>query len=42
VEQKKGADGGLDGKVLFRDHPDAKAKPNPLKIARRFSAGSHR
>ena len=27
VEQKKGADGGVDGKVFFRDHPDAKAKP---------------
>ena len=30
VEQKKGADGGMDGKILFRDHPDAKAKPQAI------------
>ena len=30
VEQKKGADGGVDGKVFFRDHPDAKAKQQGL------------
>ena len=30
VEQKKGADGGVDGKVFFRDHPDAKAKPQVI------------
>ena len=30
VEQKKGADGGVDGKILFRDHPDPKAKPQAI------------
>ena len=30
VEQKKGADGGVDGNVFFRDHPDAKAKQQGL------------
>ena len=30
MEQKKGADGGVDGKVFFRDHPDAKAKPQGI------------
>ena len=30
VEQKNGADGGVDGKVFFRDHPDAKAKPQVI------------
>jgi len=32
VEQKKGADGGVDGKVFFRDHPDAKAKQQGLEF----------
>ena len=30
VEQKKGADGGVDGKILFRDHPDPKARPQAI------------
>lgn len=30
VEQKKGADGGVDGKIFFRDHPDAQAKPQVI------------
>ena len=30
VEQKKGADGGVDGKLLFRDHPDPKARPQAI------------
>ena len=30
VEQKKGADGGVDGKILFRDHPDPKQKPHAI------------
>ncbi len=30
VEEKKGADGGVDGKVLFRDHPDPKQKPQAI------------
>ncbi len=30
VEQKKGADGGVDGKILFRDHPDPKQKPQSI------------
>ena len=30
VEQKKGADGGVDGKILFRDHPDPKQKPQAI------------
>ena len=30
MEQKKGADGGVDGKVFFRDHPDAKARPQVI------------
>ncbi|MEO6788856.1 MAG: restriction endonuclease, partial [Chthoniobacteraceae bacterium] len=30
VEEKKGADGGVDGKILFRDHPDPKAKPQSI------------
>ena len=30
VEQKKGADGGVDGKILFRDHPDPKEKPQAI------------
>ncbi|MEQ2010506.1 MAG: restriction endonuclease [Limisphaerales bacterium] len=30
VEQKKGADGGVDGKILFRDHPDPKQKPRAI------------
>ena len=30
VEEKKGADGGVDGKILFRDHPDPKAKPQAI------------
>ena len=25
-----GADGGVDGKILFRDHPDPKAKPQSI------------
>lgn len=31
VEQKKGADHGIDGKVLFRDHPQA-TKPEQIII----------
>ena len=30
VEEKKGADGGVDGKILFRDHPDPKQKPQAI------------
>ena len=30
VEQKKGADGGVDGKILFRDHPDPKQQPQAI------------
>ena len=30
VEEKKGADGGVDGKILFRDHPDPKQKPRAI------------
>ena len=30
VEEKKGADGGVDGKILFRDHPDPKQKPHAI------------
>ena len=30
VEQKKGADGGVDGKILFRDHPDPRQKPQAI------------
>ena len=33
VEQKKGADGGVDGKILFRDHPDPKQKPQAIVIS---------
>ena len=29
-EPKKGADGGVDGAILFRDHPDPKAKPKAI------------
>ncbi len=30
TEQKKGADGGVDGKILFRDHPDPNVKPQAI------------
>ena len=30
VEEKKGADGGVDGKIFFRDHPDPKQKPQSI------------
>ncbi|MEO6751202.1 MAG: site-specific DNA-methyltransferase [Chthoniobacteraceae bacterium] len=30
VEEKKGADGGVDGKILFRDHPHPKEKPQSI------------
>ncbi len=30
AEEKKGADGGVDGKILFRDHPDPKQKPQTI------------
>lgn len=33
VEEKKGADGGVDGKILFRDHPDPKQKPQAIVIS---------
>ena len=30
AEEKKGADGGVDGKILFRDAPDPKQKPQTI------------
>lgn len=30
VEEKKGADGGADGKILLRDHPAPKQKPHSI------------
>ncbi len=27
ASKKKGADGGVDGEIFFRDHPDPKEKP---------------
>ena len=30
VEEKKGADGGVDGKILFRDQPDPRQKPQAI------------
>ena len=30
VEEKKGADGGVDGKILFREHPDPKQQPHAI------------
>ena len=30
MEQKKGPDGGVDGKILFRDHPDPKQNPQAI------------
>lgn len=36
VEQKKGADHGIDGKILFRDDPDA---PKPEQIILQVKGG---
>ena len=39
VEQKKGADGGMDGKVFFRDDPDSKQKPEVILLCVKRNSG---
>lgn len=39
ASKKKGADGGVDGEIFFRDHPDPKEKPQ-AKPMRQWAANT--